>query len=99
MSIEIVDARASAAAAVRWFGTAAPKPAFSRSRRDRCHPRYFQVDRTGRALPGGWTFLSTRPSRPWYAPAATRAGSTSPRPCSAAPAPNRLPNKGSEQSK
>jgi hypothetical protein len=46
MSIEIVDARASAAAAVRWFGTAAPKPAFSRSRRDRCHPGYFQVDRT-----------------------------------------------------
>ena len=34
MSIQTVDTRASAAA--RWFGNAPPKPAYSRSRRDRC---------------------------------------------------------------
>ena len=57
-----------------------------------------RVDRTGRALPGGWTFLvdltkrtvvrtSGDPDRLDFA-AALRA----------APARNRLPNKGSEQS-
>ena len=58
-----------------------------------------RVDRTGRALPGGWTFLvdltkptvvrtSGDPDRLDFA-AAPRRGT----------ARNRLPNKGSEQSK
>jgi len=104
MSIETVDTRARAAAAVALVRQRAPEtrflPVAARSVPD--HPGYLQVNRvdhTGRALPGGWTFLVDLTNRPWYAPAATRTGSTSPRPCGAAPASNRLPNKGSEQSK
>ena len=62
MSIETVDTRTRAAAAVALVRQRAPEtrflPVAARSVPD--HPGYFQVnrvDRTGRALPGGWTFL------------------------------------------
>ena len=61
MSIETVDTRARSAAAVALVRQRAPETRFlpiaARSVPD--HPGYFQVnrvDRTGRALPGGWTF-------------------------------------------
>ena len=60
MSIETVDARA--AAAVALVRQRAPETRFLpiAARPVPDHPGYFQVnrvDRTGRALPGGWTFL------------------------------------------
>ena len=62
MSIETVDTRARSAAAVALVRHRAPETRFlpiaARSVPD--HPGYFQVNRvegTGRALPGGWTFL------------------------------------------
>ena len=62
MSIETVDTRARAAAAVALVRHRAPETRFlpiaARPVPDR--RGYFQVnrvDRTGRALPGGWTFL------------------------------------------
>jgi hypothetical protein len=63
MSIETVDARARAAAAVALDRQRAPETRFLpiAARPVPDHPGYFQVnhrvDRTGRALPGGWTFL------------------------------------------
>ena len=62
MSIETVDTRASAAAAVALVRHRAHETRFLpiASRPVPNHPGYFQVnrvDRTGRALPGGWTFL------------------------------------------
>jgi hypothetical protein len=62
MSIETVDARARAAAAVALVRQRAPETRFLpiAARPVPDHPGYFQVnrvDRTGRALPGGWTFL------------------------------------------
>ena len=61
MSIETVDTRASAAA-VALVRHRAPETRFLpiAARPVPDHPRYFQVNRvdpTGRALPGGWTFL------------------------------------------
>ena len=104
MSIETVDPRARAAAAVARVRHRAPETRFLpiAARPVPEHPEYFQVnrvDRTGRALPGGWTFLVDLTKRTVVRTAATPTGSTSPRPCGAAPARNRLPNKGSEQSK
>ena len=104
MSIETVDTRARAAAAVALVRQRAPETRFRpiAARPVPDHPGYSQVnrvDRTGRALPGGWTFLVNLTNRTVVRTAATRTGSTSPRPCAAAPARNRLPNKGSEQSK
>ena len=60
MSIETVDAHA--AAAVALVRHRAPETRFLpiAARPVPDHPGYFQVnrvDRTGRALPGGWTFL------------------------------------------
>ena len=62
MSIETVDTRTRTAAAAALVRQRAPETRFlpiaARSVPD--HPGYFQVnrvDRTGRALPGGWTFL------------------------------------------
>ena len=62
MSIETVDTRTRTAAAVALVRHRAPETRFlpiaARSVPD--HRGYFQVnrvDRTGRALPGGWTFL------------------------------------------
>jgi hypothetical protein len=103
MGIETVDTRASAAAAVALVRHRAPESRFLpiASRPVPDHPGYFQVnrvDRTGRALPVAGPSWSTRPGGPWYVPAATRTGWTSPRPCGAASACNRLPNKGSEPS-
>ena len=84
-----------------WFRHRAPETTSSRSRRDRVPTirglsRWSRVDRAGRAA-ARWLDLPGRPdqSGPWYA-AATRTGSTSPRPCAAAPARNPLPNKGIE---
>ena len=62
MSIETVDTRARAAAAVALVRQRAPETRFlpSAARPGPDHPGYFQVnrvDRTGRALPGGWSFL------------------------------------------
>jgi hypothetical protein len=62
MSIETVDTRARAAAAVALVRQRAPETRFLliAARPVPDHPGYFQVnrvDRTGRALPGGWTFL------------------------------------------
>jgi len=62
MSIETVDARARAAAAVALVRHRAPETQFLpiAARPVPDHPGHFQVnrlDRTGRALPGGWTFL------------------------------------------
>ena len=62
MSIETVDTRARAAAAVALVRHRAPETRFLpiAARPVPDHPGYFQVnrvDRTGRALPGGWTFL------------------------------------------
>ena len=62
MSIETVDTRASAAAAVALVRQRAPETRFLpiAARPVPDHPGYFQVNRvegTGRALPGGWTFL------------------------------------------
>jgi len=62
MSIETGDPRARAAAAVALVRHRAPKTRFLpiAARPVPEHPGYFQVnrvDRTGRALPGGWTFL------------------------------------------
>ena len=103
MSIETVDTRASAVASVALVRHRAPETRFLpiAARPVPDHPGYFQVnrvDRTGRALPGGWTFWSTRPSGPWYEPAATPTCSASPRPCGPAPARNRPPSRGSEPS-
>ena len=100
MSIATVDGRARAAAAVAPVRRRAPETRFLpiAARPVPDHPGHYQVnrvDRTGRAFPGGWTFLVDPTSGPCYAPAVTP---TSPRPCGAAPARNRLPNKGSEQS-
>jgi hypothetical protein len=66
MSIETVDARA--AAAVALVRHRAPETRFLpiAARPVPDHPGYFQVnrvDRTGRALPGGWTFL-VHPTKP-----------------------------------
>ena len=104
MSIETVDTRARAAAAVALVRQRAPETRFLpiAARPVPDHRGYVQVnrvDRTGRALPGGWTFLVNLTNRTVGRTAATRTGSTSPRRCGAAPARNRLPNKGSEQSK
>ena len=61
MSIATGDPRARAAAAVALLGTRPETrfvPIAARPVPD--HPGYFQVnrvDRTGRALPGGWTVL------------------------------------------
>ena len=69
MSIETVDTRDRAAAAVALVRQRAAEtrllPIAARPVPD--HPGYFQVnrvDRTGRALPGGWSFLVdlTKPS-------------------------------------
>ena len=103
MSIETGDTRASAAAAVALARHRAPETRYLpiASRPVPNHPGYFQVnrvDRTGRALPGGWGFLVHPTKRTVVPPAATRTGSTSPRACGVASARNRLPNKGSEQS-
>ena len=62
MSIETGDTRASAAAAVALARHRAPETRYLpiASRPVPNHPGYFQVnrvDRTGRALPGGWGFL------------------------------------------
>jgi hypothetical protein len=62
MSIETVDTRARAAAAVALVRHRAPETRFLpiAARPVPEHPRYVQVnrvDRTVRALPGGWTFL------------------------------------------
>ena len=62
MSIETGDPRARAAAAVALVRHRAPETRFLpiAARPVPDHPGYFQVnrvDRTGRALPGGWTFL------------------------------------------
>ena len=68
MSIATVDTRARAAAAVALVRHRAPEthflPIAARPVPD--HPGHFQVnrlDRTGRALPGGWTFL-VDPTKP-----------------------------------
>jgi hypothetical protein len=106
MSIETVDTRARAAAAVALVRHHAPETRFllTAARPVPDHRGYFQVnrvDRTGRALPDCWTFLvdptkrtvvrsSGDPDRLDVAAAL--------RPCGAAPARNRLPNKGSELS-
>ena len=62
MSSETVDTPARAAAAVARVRHRAPETRFLpiASRPVPNHPGHFQVnrlDRTGRALPGGWTFL------------------------------------------
>ena len=63
MSIDTVDTRADdAAAAVALVRQRASETRFLpiAARPVPDHPHYFQVnrvDRTGRALPGGWTFL------------------------------------------
>ena len=62
MSIATVDTRARAAAAVALLRHRAPETRFLpiAARPVPDHPGYFQVnrvDRTGRALPGGRTFL------------------------------------------
>ena len=60
MSIETVDTRASAAAAVALVRQRAPEARFLpiAARPVPDHPGYFQVNRVDRtALPGGWTFL------------------------------------------
>ena len=62
MSIETVDSRARADAAVTLVRHRAPETRFLpiAARPVPDHPGYVQVnrvDRTGRALPGGWTFL------------------------------------------
>src|SRR5258708_19347769 len=85
MSIETVDTPARAAAAVALVRHRAPETRFLpiAARPVPDHPGYFQVkrvDRTGRALPGGWTFLidptkrtvvrtSGDPDRTTFAPA------------------------------
>ena len=104
MSIETVDTRARAAAAVALVRHRAPEtrllPIAARPVPD--HPGYLQViGSTAPAAhyPVAGASWSTRPSGACYAPAATPTGSTSPRPCGAAPARNRPPNKGSEQSR
>ena len=104
MSIKTVDKRARAAVAVTLVRQRAPETRFLpiAARPVPEHPRYFQVnrvERTGRALPGGWTFVVDLTKRTVVRTAATPTGSTSPWPCGAAPARNRLPNKGSQQSK
>ena len=68
MSIETVDSRARADAAVTLVRHRAPETRFLpiAARPVPDHPGYFQVnrvDRTGRALPGGWTFL-VDPTKP-----------------------------------
>jgi hypothetical protein len=103
MSIETVDTRTSAAAAVALVRHRAPETRFLpiAARPVPEHPGYFQVNGStapAAHYPVAGPSWSTRPSGRWYAPATTRTGSTSPRPCGAAPARNRLPNKGSEQS-
>ena len=62
MSIETVDTPAPTAAAVALVRRRAPETRFLpiAARPVPDHPGYFQVnrvDRTGRALPGSWTFL------------------------------------------
>ena len=62
MSIETAATHAHAAAAVALVRQRAPETRFLpiAARPVPDHPGYFQVnrvDRTGRALPGGWTFL------------------------------------------
>jgi hypothetical protein len=60
MSIETVDTRDRAAAAVALVRQRAPETRFLpiAARPVPDHPGYFQVDRFDRAaLPGGWTFL------------------------------------------
>src|SRR6478736_8242542 len=68
MGIETVDTPARAAAAVARVRHRAPETRFLpiAARPVPDHPGYFQVnrvDRTGRALPGGWTFLVNPPER------------------------------------
>ena len=70
MSIETGDPRARAAAAVALVPHRAPETRFLliAARPVPDHRGYFQVnrfDRTGRALPGGWTFLIDPTSGPW----------------------------------
>jgi hypothetical protein len=103
MSIETVAMRARSAAAVALVGHRAPETRFlpiaGRSVPD--HPGYFQVNRvegTGRALPGGWTFLVDLTKQTVVRTSGDPAGSTWSRRCGAASARDRLPNKGSEQS-
>jgi hypothetical protein len=96
--------RARAAAAVELVRQRAPETRFLpiAARPVPDHRGYFQVnrvDRTGRALPGGWTFLVDLTKRTVVRTSGDPDRSTSPRPCAAAPARNPLPNKGSEQSK
>jgi len=59
MSIATVDGRARAAAAVAPVRRRAPETRFLpiAARPVPDHKGYFQVNRAGRALPGGWTFL------------------------------------------
>jgi hypothetical protein len=100
MSIEIVDTRASAAAAVVLVRHRAPETRFLpiAARPVPDHPGYFpvnRVDRTGRALPGGWTFL-VDPTKPTVV---GTSGDPDRLDVAAAPARNCLPNKGSEQSR
>ena len=60
MSIETVDTRDRAAAAVARVRHRAPETRFLpiAARPVPDHPEYFQVNRVNRtALPGGWTFL------------------------------------------
>ena len=59
MSIATVDGRARAAAAVALVRHRAPETRFVpiAARPVPDHKGYFQVNRAGRALPGGWTFL------------------------------------------
>jgi hypothetical protein len=104
MSIETVDTRARAAAAVALVRHRAPETRFLpiAARPVPDHPGYLQVnrvDRTAAHYPVAGPYWPTRPSRPWYAPAATRTGSTSPRPCGAAPAPNHLLKQGIGETK
>jgi len=59
MSIKTVDTPARAAAAVALVRQRAPETRFLpiAARPVPDHKGYFQVNRAGRALPGGWTFL------------------------------------------
>jgi len=58
-----------------------------------------RVDRTGRALPSGWTFLVDLTKRTVVRTSGDPDRlDVAPRPCAVAPARNRLLNKGSEQS-
>jgi hypothetical protein len=77
MSIETVDTRDRAAAAVALVRQRAPETRFLpiAARPVPDHPGYFQVDRVDRAaLPGGWTFLVDLTKRTVVAATAALAG-------------------------